>query len=141
MDRELVEKHLTHIVDQVELLRRFGRPERLDEDPVQLGFVAHTLQTAVQAAIDVAVVVVAERRLGEPRSNRQMFEKLASDGWIRLSRWIFGSGSSASATQSCTGTWTSIPESCAGSSRTISTIWSRSRERSAIGWCSEASSG
>lgn len=82
MDRELVEKHLTHIVEQVELLRRFGRPERLDQDPVQLGFVAHTLQTAVQAAIDVAAIVVAERRLGEPRSNRQMFEKLASDGWI-----------------------------------------------------------
>lgn len=82
MDRELIDKHLAHIVDQVESVRRRSRPERLADDPVQLGFTVHTLQTAVQAAIDVAAMIVAERRLGEPRSNRELFEKLAADGWI-----------------------------------------------------------
>jgi len=82
MDRALIEKHLAHIVQGVEQLRRFGKPELLQTDPVQLGFVTHTLQTAVQAAIDVAAIVVAERGLGEPATNRDMFAKLAADGWM-----------------------------------------------------------
>lgn len=82
MDRALVEKHLAHVVDSVELLRRRGRPQDLHQDPVQFGFVVHTLQTAVQAALDAAAIIVAERRLGEPATNRDLFEKLARDGWI-----------------------------------------------------------
>jgi len=45
-------------------------------------FVAHTLQTAIQAALDVASHVVAARRLGEPETNRVLFDLLAEDGWI-----------------------------------------------------------
>lgn len=82
MDRALIEKLTAHIVESVDQLRRHARPDRLRDDPVQFGFVVHTLQTAVQAAIDVAAIVVAERSLGEPNTNREMFEKLAADGWI-----------------------------------------------------------
>ncbi|MEO6594186.1 MAG: DUF86 domain-containing protein [Planctomycetota bacterium] len=82
MDLALVEKHLVHIVESVDLLQRLGEPEQLEKDPVQFGFVVHTLQTAVQAAIDTAAIIVSERRLGEPATNREMFAKLAQDGWL-----------------------------------------------------------
>lgn len=35
MDRALVEKHLAHIVEMVERLRRHARPGELATDPVQ----------------------------------------------------------------------------------------------------------
>ena len=70
------------IVESVELLRRLGKPEQLERDPVQFGFVVHTLQTAVQAAIDTAAIIVSERHLGEPVTNRDMFARLALDGWL-----------------------------------------------------------
>jgi hypothetical protein len=40
-------------------------------------FVEHTLQTAIQAAIDVTGHIVSDERLGEPRTNREMFDLLA----------------------------------------------------------------
>ncbi len=82
MDARLIEKHAAHVVEAVERLRRYGNTEAIETDPVQFGFVAHTLQTAIQAAIDVAAIIVAERRLGEPRTNRELFRLVASDGWI-----------------------------------------------------------
>lgn len=82
MDGALVEKHLAHVVSCVDLLRRLGQPDRLSVDPVQFGFVVHTLQTAVQSAIDVAAIIASERKLGEPDNNRQLFTKLAHDGWL-----------------------------------------------------------
>jgi uncharacterized protein YutE (UPF0331/DUF86 family) len=66
MDRTIVEKHLAHIVECVDLLRRLGKPGEVHRDPTQFGFVVHTLQTAVQAAIDAASIIMSERRLGEP---------------------------------------------------------------------------
>jgi uncharacterized protein YutE (UPF0331/DUF86 family) len=85
MDRALLERHLGHIRDSVALLRERGRIDRLATDPVQLGFVVHTLQTAIQAAIDAAAMIASERRLGAARTNRELFEKLASDGWLAAS--------------------------------------------------------
>lgn len=86
MDRALVEKLLAHVVESVGLVRRHGKPALLQSDPVQFGFVTHTLQTAVQAAIDVAAVIVSERGLGEPDTNRELFAKLAADGWVSPDR-------------------------------------------------------
>lgn len=86
MDPALVEKQLTHIASSVSQLRTLVRSGSLETDPVQLGFAIYTLQTAVQAAIDVAAVIVAERHLGEPATNRDMFARLASDGWIAEAR-------------------------------------------------------
>ncbi len=82
MDGALVEKQLAHIVECVVLLRRHGRADQLEHDPVQFGFVVHTLQTAVQAAVDVAAILVSARRLGEPATSRDLFQKLAADGWL-----------------------------------------------------------
>ena len=45
-------------------------------------FVEHTLQLAIQAALDAASHIVSDERLGEPRSNRELFSLLARAGWI-----------------------------------------------------------
>ena len=45
-------------------------------------FAAHTLQIAIQAALDVASHIVSDQRLGEPESNRELFQKLADAGWV-----------------------------------------------------------
>ena len=37
---------------------------------------------AIQAALDVASHIVSDRRLGEPRTNRELFDLLHRDGWI-----------------------------------------------------------
>jgi len=42
----------------------------------------HTLQLAVQAALDIASRVVSGLRLGEPETNRQLFELLRKAGWL-----------------------------------------------------------
>ena len=42
----------------------------------------HTLQIAIQAAIDVASHIVSDERLGEPETNRELFDRLAQHGWL-----------------------------------------------------------
>jgi uncharacterized protein YutE (UPF0331/DUF86 family) len=81
-DRELVEKRLSVIEACLGDLRRLARPEMIASDVREERFVEHTLQLAIQAALDVASRIVSERRLGEPRSNRELFTLLARDGWI-----------------------------------------------------------
>jgi uncharacterized protein YutE (UPF0331/DUF86 family) len=44
--------------------------------------VEHTLQIAVQAALDVASHIVSDERLGEPRTNQELFEILGREGLI-----------------------------------------------------------
>ena len=43
-------------------------------------FVEHTLQVAIQAAIDIASHIVSDLRLGEPRTNRALVELLERGG-------------------------------------------------------------
>lgn len=81
-DRSLIDKRLAHIVEAVESLRLLARPESVESDPVQRGFVEHTLQTAIQAMIDVAAALVSELRLGEPRTHTELFDRLATAGWL-----------------------------------------------------------
>ena len=45
-------------------------------------FVEHTLQIAVQAALDVASHIVSDERLGEPRTNRELFDLLERCAWV-----------------------------------------------------------
>ncbi|MFV8833347.1 DUF86 domain-containing protein [Aquisalimonas sp.] len=45
-------------------------------------FVEHTLQLAIQAALDAASHVVSSRRLGEPETNRALFSLLQRHGVI-----------------------------------------------------------
>lgn len=81
-DPMLVAKKLARIESCVSDLVRLARPEAIDTDVRELRFVEHTLQIAIQAAIDVASHIVSDRRLGEPRTNRELFDLLHRDGWI-----------------------------------------------------------
>ena len=45
-------------------------------------FIEHTIQLALQAMLDVASHVVSDRRLGEPRTNRELVDMLEQDGWL-----------------------------------------------------------
>ncbi len=78
-DRELLEKKLAFIETCVSELRRLARPELIESDVREERFVAHTLQLAIQAALDTASHIVSDSRLGEPETNRQLFQLLSSE--------------------------------------------------------------
>ncbi len=81
-DPELIAKKLAVVETAVQQLRRMARPDQLADDIREQRFVEHTLQIAIQAALDAASHIVSDRRLGEPASNRELFDLLARDGWI-----------------------------------------------------------
>lgn len=91
-DRALVEKKLAAVVSAVSDLRRLARLEQLRHDVREERFIEHTLQLAAQAVLDVASHIVSDEALGEPQTNRQLFDLLARAGWLesnladRLSR-------------------------------------------------------
>ena len=81
-DPALVAKKLAAIETALADLRRLAQPERLNTDLLQRRFVEHTLQIAIQASLDVASHIVSDDRLGEPRTNREVFALLAQAGWL-----------------------------------------------------------
>ena len=81
-DRALVEKKLATIVSAVSDLRRLARIDALRHDVREERFIEHTLQMAMQAALDVASHIVSDESLGEPQSNRHLFDLLARAGWL-----------------------------------------------------------
>lgn len=81
-DRELVAKKLAFIETCVRELRTLARPSAMATDVRELRFVEHTLQLAIQAALDVASHIVSDERMGEPRTNRDLFDLLARNGWF-----------------------------------------------------------
>lgn len=81
-DEELIAKKLASIETYVSELRRLARPDRVESDVREERFVEHSLQLAVQAALDVASHIVSDERLGEPGSNAELFTMLARAGWI-----------------------------------------------------------
>jgi uncharacterized protein YutE (UPF0331/DUF86 family) len=81
-DEELIAKKLASIETYVSELRRLARPELVESDVREERFVEHSLQLAVQAALDVASHIVSDERLGEPGSNAELFTMLARAGWI-----------------------------------------------------------
>lgn len=81
-DPELLAKKLAFIETCVADLRRLARLEALESDLREERFIEHTLQLAIQTAQDVASHIVADERLGEPRTNRELFTLLARGGWI-----------------------------------------------------------
>jgi uncharacterized protein YutE (UPF0331/DUF86 family) len=81
-DAALAAKKLAQIESCVSDLRRLARAEAIASDLREQRFVEHTLQIAIQAALDVASHIVSDRRLGEPRTNRELFDRLERDGWI-----------------------------------------------------------
>jgi len=81
-DSDLIRKKLAFIATCVRELRQLSRPERIADDVREERFVAYTLQIAIQAALDVASHIVSDERLGEPRTNRELFELLQRHGWL-----------------------------------------------------------
>jgi uncharacterized protein YutE (UPF0331/DUF86 family) len=81
-DPDLVLKKFAVIETCVRELRQLARPASLFDDIKERRFVEHTLQLAIQAALDVASHIVSDDRLGEPRTNRELFTLLESAGWI-----------------------------------------------------------
>ena len=81
-DRELIEKKLAFIETCVRELRDLARPALIGEDLREERFIAHTLQLAIQSALDVASYIVSDQRLGEPTTNRQLVVLLVQAGWL-----------------------------------------------------------
>lgn len=81
-DAALLAKRLAFIETCIHELRTLARLDRIDHDVREARFVEHTLQLAIQAALDVASHIVSDRRLGEPSSNQQLFALLVGDGWL-----------------------------------------------------------
>ncbi len=81
-DPDLVAKRLATIHTCVRELRELARPDAIRTDVREQRFVEHTLQLAIQAALDAASHIVSDERLGEPRTNRELFTLLARAGWI-----------------------------------------------------------
>jgi uncharacterized protein YutE (UPF0331/DUF86 family) len=81
-DRDLVSKKLALIATSVQELRTLARPEEIRNDVREERFIEHTLQIAIQALIDVATHIVSDERLGEPNTNRELFDLLRRYGWI-----------------------------------------------------------
>ena len=81
-DRDLIEKKLAFIETCVYQLRDLARPELIENDIREERFTAHTLQIAIQASLDVASHIVSDKRLGEPETNRELFDLLRKDHWL-----------------------------------------------------------
>lgn len=76
-DPELVEKRLAFLETCVSELKRLGRPAELESDLREQRFVLYTLQVAIQAALDAASHIVSDERLGEPKTNAELFAQLS----------------------------------------------------------------
>jgi uncharacterized protein YutE (UPF0331/DUF86 family) len=81
-DRELIAKKLALIETCVQQLRQLARPAAIATDVREERFVEHTLQIAIQAALDVASHIVSDERLGEPRTNRELVDLLERHAWV-----------------------------------------------------------
>jgi uncharacterized protein YutE (UPF0331/DUF86 family) len=82
-DPELVAKKLAFIETCVRELRTLARPERIADDLREERFVEHTLQLAIQAALDVGSHIVSDERLGTgprgvPRDDKENGGSLAA---------------------------------------------------------------
>jgi uncharacterized protein YutE (UPF0331/DUF86 family) len=81
-DADLVTKKLSLIETYVRELRTLADVSRIDVDVREERFIEHTLQIAVQAALDVASHIASDERWGEPRTNQELFEFFERHGWI-----------------------------------------------------------
>ncbi len=82
VDADLLLKKLALIETHVHELRTMAQLDDIDRDVREQRFVVHTLQLAAQAALDTALHIVSDERLGEPQTNRELFDALEAAGWI-----------------------------------------------------------
>jgi uncharacterized protein YutE (UPF0331/DUF86 family) len=78
-DPELVAKKLTRLETYLRELRTLARLEAIEEDVKERRFIEHTLLQAIQTAIDVASHIVSDEYLGEPSTQREIFEALGRE--------------------------------------------------------------
>ncbi|MFH1023365.1 MAG: DUF86 domain-containing protein [Planctomycetota bacterium] len=81
-DADLVAKKLALIETAVREIRTLGKLDLIATDVREARFIEHTLQMAIQAALDVASHIVSDERLGEPRTSRELFDLLGRGGWL-----------------------------------------------------------
>lgn len=81
-DADLVAKKLAEIETYVRELRDLADAAAIGTSVKEERFVLHTLQLAIQGAIDAASHVVSDERLGEPERNRELFALLTAAGWV-----------------------------------------------------------
>jgi uncharacterized protein YutE (UPF0331/DUF86 family) len=81
-DADLIAKMLAQIETCVQELRTLAHPAEIRTDVREERFVEHTLQIAIQAALDAAAHIVSDEHLGEPRTNRDLFDLLVKHGWV-----------------------------------------------------------
>ncbi len=82
IDTALVRKKLAVIESCVHELKTLGRPSEIQTDLRELRFEAYTMQISIQAALDIAAHIVSGEHMGEPRTNRQLFELLVRNDWL-----------------------------------------------------------
>lgn len=81
-DRDLVEQKLCSIDDSVAEIRRLVMPEPPTRETAELRLAGKTLVIAIAAMLDAALIVWADRNPGAPRTNRELFDSLGTDGWL-----------------------------------------------------------
>lgn len=81
-DLDLLRKKLAFIETCIRELRDIAQPALVTQDLREERFVEHTLQIAIQAALDVASHIVSSERLGEPRTHHELFALLERNGWL-----------------------------------------------------------
>ena len=81
-DADLIAKKLAFIETCLRELHDLADADAMENDVRQRRFVEHTLQIAIQACQDIASHIVSDERLGEPRTNQELFRLLESAGWI-----------------------------------------------------------
>jgi uncharacterized protein YutE (UPF0331/DUF86 family) len=81
-DADLLAKKLAFVESCVADLRRLAVAEDIASDVKERRFVEHTLQLAIQACLDAASHVVSDDRLGEPKTNQELFRLLEQAGRI-----------------------------------------------------------
>jgi len=79
-DADLVSKKLARIESCGRELRTLVDAREIETDLRAERFAEHTLQIAIQAALDVASHIVSDERLGEPSTNRELVEILGRAG-------------------------------------------------------------
>lgn len=82
-DSELVWKKLADIETLLKELRTLVDIDKIGRDIKEERFAAHTLQLAIQNALDICSHIISDERLGEPVTNQELFSILERHGWLQ----------------------------------------------------------
>lgn len=134
VDADLIHKRIAFIETCVREPREIADPSRLGHDVREERFIAHTLQFAIQAALDIASRVVSAGRFGEPTTNRNLFDLLERANWLpaelatRLRdmagfRNVVVHGYESAISRSCATSWTTAWMTFSSSATSCASEW------------------